>query len=175
MRNALMKGREMEFESVACGWLAAAHSDGCGGMHTTGFRYWLTCCCFVLGVCRVNRGFFVQRMLRLQQHRGVAKALLVINAPHVMETVNRFNQAVAVQVRCMMVWIFSRINTPNVSQFRRRNVPIDAVISGSEVVVVVAVVHIAVSVAIRRKRTACPARVQLHSQLCAIRFRCFKL
>ena len=39
-------------------------------------------------------------------------------------------------------------------------------------VVVVAVVHIAVSVAIRRKRTACPARVQLRSQLCAIRFRC---
>jgi hypothetical protein len=50
MRAALARGREMEFDSVRCGWLAASHSDGRGGTHTTGFRYWLTVCCFVFGI-----------------------------------------------------------------------------------------------------------------------------
>ena len=50
MKLALLKGREMDLGDSKQMWLAASKSDGRGGLHFTGTRHWIVCCCYVLGI-----------------------------------------------------------------------------------------------------------------------------
>ena len=50
MQRALLRGRELVFSDQKAQWLAAAHSDGRGGLHTTGARHYMVFMTYVLGV-----------------------------------------------------------------------------------------------------------------------------
>lgn len=50
MQRALIVGRELDYSDEKRVWLAASHSDGHGGITTSGARHWIVFCCYVLGV-----------------------------------------------------------------------------------------------------------------------------
>jgi hypothetical protein len=50
MQRALILGRELDYSDEKRVWLAASHSDGQGGITTSGARHWIVFACYVLGV-----------------------------------------------------------------------------------------------------------------------------